>query len=85
MRGTLAKRLRKLGLKVDDSVGNFILIHFGRQKGRTANDADHFLAARGLILRGVAAYGLPDCLRLTVGPEAPNRAVVAALADFLKS
>ena len=84
-RDWLTVEIRKLGLKVDDSVGNFILIHFGKQKSRTANDADHFLAARGLILRGVAAYGLPDCLRLTIGPEAPNRAVVAALADFLKS
>ena len=84
-RDWLTGEIRKLGLKIDDSVGNFILIHFGKQKGRTANDADHFLAARGLILRGVAAYGLPDCLRLTVGPEDANRAVVAALAEFLKS
>ena len=38
--------------------------------------------ARGLILRGVANYGLPRCLRLTVGSEAANRAVVAALAEF---
>ena len=84
-RDWLTAEIRKLGLKVDDSVGNFILIHFGRQKGRTANDADHFLAARGLILRGVVAYGLPDCLRLTIGPEDANRAVVVALAEFLKS
>jgi histidinol-phosphate aminotransferase len=49
------------------------------------HDADRFLSARGLILRGVAAYGLPDSLRLTIGPEAANRAVVAALADFARS
>ncbi|HEY0300236.1 MAG TPA: histidinol-phosphate transaminase [Rhizomicrobium sp.] len=82
-RDWLTQEIRKLGLRADDSVGNFLLIHFGKEKGRTAQDADHFLAARGLILRGVAAYGLPDALRLTIGPEDANRAVVAALADFL--
>jgi histidinol-phosphate aminotransferase len=31
----------------------------------------------------VAGYGLPDCLRITLGLEAHNRAVVEALAAFL--
>ncbi len=79
-RAWLTAEIRKLGFRVDDSVGNFILIHFG--KDRTAHDADQFLTSRGIILRGVASYGLPDCLRLTVGPEEANRAVVAALAEF---
>ncbi|HUO89258.1 MAG TPA: histidinol-phosphate transaminase [Rhizomicrobium sp.] len=81
----LTAEIRRLGFQVDDSVGNFVLIHFGKEKGRTVQDADRFLSARGLILRGVAAYGLPDCLRLTIGPEHANRAVVAALADFARS
>jgi histidinol-phosphate aminotransferase len=32
----------------------------------------------------MAAYGLPDCLRLTVGSEEANRGVVAALAQFTR-
>ena len=79
-RGWLTDEIRKLGLRVDDSVGNFVLIHFG--SAHRAQEADHFLAQRGVILRGVGAYGLPHCLRLTVGPEDANRAVVAALAAF---
>lgn len=75
--------LEKLGLTVTPSVGNFILIHFPATPGRTAKEADAFLTQRGLILRGVGAYGLPDCLRLTIGSEEANRLVVAALADFL--
>jgi len=82
-RAWLTENLRKLGLRVDDSVGNFLLIHFPHAAGRTAHDADAFLAARGLILRGVDSYGLADCLRLTVGREEDNRRVVAALAEFL--
>ena len=48
-----------------------------------AKDADAFLTARGLILRYVAAYKLPNALRLSVGTEEANRLVVAALKDFM--
>ena len=79
----LMTEIGKLGLKVTPSVANFVLIHFPETKGRTAKDADAFLTARGLILRYVAAYKLPNALRLSVGTEEANRLVVAALKDFL--
>lgn len=82
-RGWLTDEIRKTGLRVDDSVGNFVLIHFPQEKGRTAKDADAFLTAKGLILRGVANYGLPDCLRLTVGSDEANKLVVDALREFV--
>jgi len=78
----LSAEIRKLGLEVTPSVANFVLIHFPKQKGRTAVDADAFLTGRGLILRRVAAYHLPDALRMTVGTEEANRLVVEALAAF---
>jgi len=84
-RSWLTENIRKLGLRVDDSVGNFVLIHFPTEAGRTAKDADAFLMSRGLILRGVGNYGLPDCLRLTIGKADANKAIVAALAEFVSS
>ncbi len=83
-RDWLTEAIRATGLRVDDSVGNFVLIHFPQTKGRTATDADRFLCERGLILRAVGNYGLPDCLRLTVGREDANRKVAAALAEFMR-
>jgi histidinol-phosphate aminotransferase len=83
-RDWLTQEIRKLGFRVDDSVCNFVLIHFSKDKGKTAHDADVFLSKRGLILRTMGNYKLPDCLRLTVGSEEANRAVVAALAEFRK-
>jgi histidinol-phosphate aminotransferase len=80
-RGLLTREIRALGLRCDDSAGNFVLIHFADAKQSAAADA--FLSARGLILRGVTAYGLPQCLRLTIGGEDANRRVVTALAEFL--
>ncbi len=73
----------KLGLKVTPSIGNFVLMHFPQAKGKDAVSADEFLKARGIILRRVAAYGLPNCLRMTIGTEDDNRRVVAALAEFM--
>ncbi|MGO4673897.1 histidinol-phosphate transaminase [Bosea sp. 2YAB26] len=75
--------VERLGLTVTPSVGNFILIHFPKTSGKTAKEADAFLSQRGLILRSVGAYGLPDALRMTIGSEEANRLVVAALGDFL--
>ena len=80
----LTQQLGGLGLEVvGPSAANFVLIGFPKTPGRTAADADAFLSARGLLVRAVALYGLPDHLRLTIGLEAHNRAVVDALADFM--
>ena len=80
---TEIRKLSNAGIRVDDSVGNFVLIHFADAK--RAQEADQFLISRGVILRGCASYGLPQCLRLTVGTEEANRAAVAALKDFVAS
>jgi histidinol-phosphate aminotransferase len=79
----LTEEISKLGLSVSPSVANFVLIHFPETKGRTAAEADAFLTKRGLVLRRVTAYKLPNALRMTVGTEEANRLVVAALAEFL--
>ena len=79
----LTAEIGKLGLNVTPSVANFILIHFPHTDGRTAAEADKLLTSRGLILRQVGAYGLPNALRMTVGTEEANRLTVATLAEFM--
>ena len=78
----LMREIENLGLKVTPSVGNFILVHFPGGK-HDAPQADQFLIERGIILRRMEGYGLPSALRLTVGTEDANRAVIAALKEFL--
>ena len=78
----LTDKIRKLGLTVNESVANFVLIQFPKGK-KSAREADAFLSARGLILRAVANYGLPDALRLTVGTAEANQLVVEALREFM--
>ncbi|HMK90608.1 MAG TPA: histidinol-phosphate transaminase [Methylocystis sp.] len=80
----LAREVAALGLEVLPSVANFLAVRFPEDPGLTAKDADAFLTRRGLILRAVDAYGMPQFLRLTVGCEDANQRVIAALKDFLR-
>jgi len=82
-RNWLTEEIGKLGLKVTPSVANFVLIHFPAEKGRSAAEADAFLTGRGLVLRALSNYKLPDALRMTVGTEEANRLVVEGLRDFM--
>ncbi|WP_238182681.1 pyridoxal phosphate-dependent aminotransferase [Methylobacterium trifolii] len=80
----LTEGARALGLTVTPSVGNFVLIHFPEAPGRSAAEADSFLTVRGVIVRRVSAYGLPNALRVTVGSAEANEAFLSALSDFVR-
>ena len=79
----LGGELSRLGLEVHPSVANFILVSFEAAGAHTAAAASAGLEQRGIIARPMAAYGLPDCLRLSVGLEDENRAAIAALREFM--
>lgn len=84
-RAFLAQQIGGLGLEVvGPSATNFVLVGFPKTPGKTAADADEFLSRRGLLTRRVLNYGLPDHLRVTIGLDEHNRAVVEALAEFVK-
>ena len=83
-RGWLAETLGQMGLKIYPSQGNFLLIEFpGSEK--TAAKANEFLLAQNIIVREVSNYGLPQCLRITIGTEEETRAVADALQRFLSA
>jgi histidinol-phosphate aminotransferase len=84
-RPKLSAGIETLGLKVTPSVANFLLVHFPKDTKRNAPAADAFLKSRGIIVRRVDAYGLPEALRITIGTGADNQAVLAALGDFMQS
>lgn len=76
------KQLIDLGLEVPTQVGNFLLVRFPAT-GKTAEATDEFLKSRGLIVRRMVGYGLPDCLRITIGREDEMRSLVDVLKEFL--
>jgi histidinol-phosphate aminotransferase len=80
-RPRLTQAIKGFGFDVFPSVGNFVLVRFPDDK-RSASAANDYLNGKGIIVRPVGGYGLPDCLRITVGTEDQNRAVLDALSEF---
>lgn len=76
----LTQALRGFGLQVLPSAGNFVLVIFENPERATA--ANDYLNSKGIIVRPVGGYGLPQALRITIGTEDQNRAVIDALSEF---
>jgi histidinol-phosphate aminotransferase len=74
----LAAGFKKLDVEYVPSVANFIMF-------RAAAAREVFLAlqARGVIVRPLAPYGLPEHLRVTVGTEEQNSRFLEALAQIV--
>jgi histidinol-phosphate aminotransferase len=81
-RATVSQALTEAGIKVWPSACNFVLADFG--SAERARAADAALRARGIIVRAVAGYGLPQCLRITIGTGEECRMVIEALTQFAR-
>jgi histidinol-phosphate aminotransferase len=81
-RPRLAAGVEAVGLKVWPSEANFVLVDLGTSQ--KANAADGFLRTSGIIVRKVGGYGLPQCLRVTVGTAEEVGLVVDAFAEFMR-
>ncbi len=81
-RAWLAENLSAAGLRPYPSVGNFILVEVPGDPETGADAALAYLKARGILVRAMAAYGLPKCLRISIGTEEETRATAEALAEF---
>ena len=75
----LEKGFTDLGLEWVPSQANFILVRVG--DGAKAFDA---LQRRGVIVRPVSNYGLPEWLRVTVGTPGQNERLLSELAAVLR-
>jgi histidinol-phosphate aminotransferase len=80
MRVWLAEALAERGVPSDTSTANFILARFADEAEAVA--CDEYLQSQGLIVRRVTSYGLPNCLRITIGDEAACRRVAHAVGQF---
>lgn len=80
-RGRVAAALGAAGIRVWPSEGNFVLADFGHAS--RARAADEALKQRGLIVRAMGGYGLPQCLRITIGTAEECTMVTDALTAFM--
>lgn len=79
-RPRLTQAVKGFGFDVLPSAGNFVLVRF--KDAAQAAAANDYLNTRGIIVRPVGGYGLPESLRITIGTEDQNRAVIDALSEF---
>ena len=77
-----SERLAAAGFDPRPSAGNFLLLRFAEEPGRSAEAALAHLKKHGILVRAMGGYGLPDALRITIGTESETRAVVQALEGF---
>jgi len=77
----LEKELKAMKLTVLPSQANFIAVGFGRE----AQPIHQGLLERGVIVRPMASYDLPQFLRVSIGTEAENGKFLSALKDILKT
>jgi histidinol-phosphate aminotransferase len=75
--------LEALGLELIDGVGNFVVAKFPEATGKTAAEALAFLKERGVTVRGLGGYHMPNHLRISVGTVEGNDAALKLLKEFL--
>lgn len=75
----LLAELPGMGIKAWPSAGNFVLADVG-SSGQAVYER---LLRKGIIVRPVAGYGLPRCVRITVGTRPQNERLLEALPDCI--
>ncbi|TAN70878.1 MAG: histidinol-phosphate transaminase [Methylobacter sp.] len=75
----ITEGFKKLGLEWIPSAGNFVLVDMKRP----AMPIYEALLRKGVIVRPVGVYELPNHLRITIGTEAENQLFLQALAEVL--
>lgn len=81
--GRISAALTAAGLRVIPGVANFYLVSFAGSEGRNAADAADYLRSRGIMPRPVNRSDTEDVLRITVGNDFENDAVITALTDYM--
>ncbi len=82
-RAWTANELSSNRLKVWPSAGNFVLVTF--DSAAAADQCRQFLKTRGIIVRQMGAYKLPESLRVSIGTGEEMQLACAAIKEYLGS
>ena len=80
----LEKQLKSLNLDFQRSIANFLLIKFPIEGKYNAQNAESFLASKGILVRGMTVYGLSNYLRVSIGADEENVKFINELKTFFK-
>lgn len=79
-RARLSEGVMALGIRVLPSATNFVTVEL--DSATEAQRVDAELARRGILIRGLSNYGMPRCLRISVGTDAQVERVLTAFAEI---
>lgn len=82
-RGRLERTLRGSGLVTLPSATNFITAL--APDAESAQRLEQQLAARGILIRALVNYGMPQAVRVTIGDDREMEALERALAEIVRS
>lgn len=81
-RRRLMQSLDEMGIRHVPTSANFILVLFADET--QAQRCADFLKRRGIVLRPMKPFGLPQALRISIGLEDENAAAIDALRGYLR-
>ncbi|MGB7055358.1 MAG: aminotransferase class I/II-fold pyridoxal phosphate-dependent enzyme [bacterium] len=73
------QEFKRLNLDFTPTYGNFILVDFKRD----AKEVFEAAQRKGIIMRTVCEYGLPNSLRITIGSPSQNEKLIKVLEEIL--
>ena len=77
----LGVSLSEMGFRVVPTWANFLYFDLGRE----ASEVAERLRSEGISVRPLGAWGAPNCLRVTIGTAAQNRAFLGAMQEISRS
>lgn len=77
----VTEELRQLGLRVLDSAANFLAVIMADEL--EVDQLVDYILQQGIILRPLKAFGLPHCLRITIGKPDENNRLLEAMRSYL--
>lgn len=82
-RAWTAEKLASCGLKVWPSAANFVLVSFKDEQ--QAEACRLFMKQKGILVRQMGAYKLPESLRISIGSGEEMELAVSAIKEYLDS
>ncbi|MDP4197984.1 MAG: histidinol-phosphate transaminase [Bacteroidota bacterium] len=77
----LAKAFEEMGIAYIETAANFFCLPLGTEED--AKRLTDELERRGVITRWLGGFGLPDCVRISIGTQQENERAVAAMKEVL--
>ena len=82
-RSQLRDRFLEMGLRVEESQANFLLVHFDGHNGPSAAQTEAYLRSHHILVRGMTGYGLPEALRLSFSSDEDMEKLSLLMRDFM--